>query len=169
VVSATVTFFLDEANDCLEALRRELSRESADPAALYFAARRLRGSAQMARLGALADTAWDLEGRLRTVARGPGSWTPTVRQDVQTGFQTLVHRVDRVRTRGMEHMTESMMVDERRAAGEIVPIETIEYDRRAALRRALALREPLEQALVSGESPSPILDELFDLIRLAAK
>lgn len=168
-MSAAVAFFLAEADDCLDALRRELSRERSDPATLYFAARRLRGSAQLARLGALADTAWDLEGRLRTVARGSGSWTPALEREVHTGFQVLVHRVDRVRTRGTEHMTESMMVEERRAGDEIVPIETIEYDRRAALERALALRKPLEEALSSNKSPSPILEELFDLIRLAAK
>jgi hypothetical protein len=53
------------------------------------------------------------------------------------------------------------------ATGEIVDIGTLEYAGEAAVDRALALREPLEDAIVSEEPPGPILDELFDLIRLA--
>jgi hypothetical protein len=50
---------------------------------------------------------------------------------------------------------------------EIVDIETLEYTADAALERALALREPLEDAIVSDDLPGPILDELFALIDMA--
>lgn len=53
-------------------------------------------------------------------------------------------------------------------AERIVPIDALEYRGEAALGRALSLREPLEQAVAEGR-PEPILDELFDLIRLGAK
>jgi hypothetical protein len=47
-----------------------------------------------------------------------------------------------------------------------VPIEALEYAPDAALERALELREPLEMAIVADDPAGPILDELFDLIRL---
>ena len=50
--------------------------------------------------------------------------------------------------------------------GPVVRIEEIEYDGRAALERALELRPALEDAIVSESPAGPILDELFDLIRL---
>ena len=52
-------------------------------------------------------------------------------------------------------------------SAEIVDLETLEYSAQAALERAASLREPLENAIVSDETPGPILDELFALIELA--
>ncbi|NIY07883.1 MAG: hypothetical protein GWN02_06210, partial [Gemmatimonadetes bacterium] len=51
-------------------------------------------------------------------------------------------------------------------AETIVPVEELEYSGRTALDRAESLRSPLEDAIVNGDPPGPILDELFDLIRL---
>ena len=52
---------------------------------------------------------------------------------------------------------------------EVVPIERLEYRGPEALERAETLRLPLENALITGEAPGPIIDELFDLIRLGRK
>ncbi len=54
-------------------------------------------------------------------------------------------------------------------AGGAVPLESLEYGPEAALKRAAALREPLEMAVVADEPAGPILDELFDLIELGGK
>lgn len=51
---------------------------------------------------------------------------------------------------------------------EVVPIETLEYQGEAALERALELR-PAMEAVVDPDASRPVLDELFDLIRLGAK
>lgn len=51
----------------------------------------------------------------------------------------------------------------------VVPIADLEYRGRAALERAGTLRIPLEDTLMAGQPPGPILDELFDLIRLGTK
>ncbi len=50
-----------------------------------------------------------------------------------------------------------------------VDIGTLEYAPGPALQRALDLRTALEDALVSDAPVGPILDELFDLIRLGMK
>jgi hypothetical protein len=55
------------------------------------------------------------------------------------------------------------------ATERVVPIEDLEYRGRAALQRAESLRMPLEDAIIAGEPAGPILDELFDLIRLGTK
>jgi hypothetical protein len=53
------------------------------------------------------------------------------------------------------------------ASTEEVPIEDMEYSGVDALHRALELRTALEDGIVSGAPVGPVLDELFDLIRLA--
>lgn len=55
------------------------------------------------------------------------------------------------------------------ATERVVPIEDLEYRGRAALKRAEALRIPLEDAIAAGQPSGPIMDELFDLIRLGTK
>lgn len=55
------------------------------------------------------------------------------------------------------------------SAERMVSIETLEYGPAQALDRARSLRQPLEEAIASGRPTGRILDELFDLIRLAAK
>lgn len=51
----------------------------------------------------------------------------------------------------------------------VVRIDDLEYGGEAALERALELRPALEDAIVSESPAGPILDELFDLIRLGMK
>lgn len=53
------------------------------------------------------------------------------------------------------------------AAAEPVPISTLEYSGEAALVQALTLRAQLERALPDDRAARELLDELFDLIRLA--
>jgi hypothetical protein len=50
-----------------------------------------------------------------------------------------------------------------------IPIDDLEYRGAAALQRALDLRTALEDGIVSGDPVGPILDEIFDLIRLGMK
>lgn len=52
------------------------------------------------------------------------------------------------------------------ATGPVVRVADLEYGGRAALERALELRPALENAIVSEAPAGPLLDELFDLIRL---
>lgn len=58
--------------------------------------------------------------------------------------------------------------EERGARDAVVDVTTLEYGGKAALERARTLREPLERAIAEGR-PGPILDELFDLIRLGTR
>lgn len=54
-------------------------------------------------------------------------------------------------------------------SGELVPIETLLYSGRDALREALSLRRTIERLLDDGapvEALRPALDELFDLVEL---
>lgn len=58
------------------------------------------------------------------------------------------------------------MDEEQRPPLAEVAIEDLEYRGEAALARALELRSMLEETLLEDAPLSPILDELFDLIRL---
>ena len=60
-------------------------------------------------------------------------------------------------------------MEDEREEERVVAIETLEYEPDAALDRARSLRRPLEQAIDAGHPTGPILDELFDLIRLAGQ
>lgn len=166
-------FFVREAEECLAALRQQLARERPDAGAAHAAARRLRGSAQMARFGAIAETAGALERRLRPGPdRGAGE-APFA--EMGAVLESLEKEVQAVRDgRRDEDPRMEAGMDERDAVetggGEdIMPIEALEYRGEAALERALALREALENAIVAEEPAGPVLDELFDLIRLGAK
>ena len=56
------------------------------------------------------------------------------------------------------------------ARGDGVPgMEELEYRGPAALERALELRAAIEDAVVSQAPVGPLLDELFDLIRLGMR
>lgn len=56
-----------------------------------------------------------------------------------------------------------------REDGTEIAIEELEYTSEAALARALELRTPLEDGIVAEETVGPILDEIFDLIRLGMR
>ena len=133
-------FFVEEATECLGALRSALTSEVPDRDALYAAARRLRGSAQVARFGGVAEEAEALERTLRDAASGPLDGAVT----------------------GPESAGDEVVTG-------VVPIDTLEYRGAAALEQAGSLRKPLEDAIIEGDPPGGILDELFDLIRLGTK
>lgn len=56
-----------------------------------------------------------------------------------------------------------------REDGTEIAIEELEYTSEAALARALELRAPLEDGIVAEDTVGPILDEIFDLIRLGMR
>lgn len=164
-------FFIEEATECLEAARRELSEPAADPARLLAPVRRLRGSAQLARFGELAREARGLEDRLRDLSsqRGAAGWSD---EEVAAELEALERSLRAVRLGEIEQDTEpeNRMDGEAGGGGQgTVEVEELEYRGRAALDRALQLREALEDAVVTDQPVGPILDELFDLIRLGMR
>lgn len=166
-------FFAEEAAECLNALAAELADPDPDPAAVHGAVRQLRGSAQVARFGAVADAARSLEEALKPAARGEAPWDEGLARRAAEDAATLARAVEAVREGRMEQDERESSMDEQArneaAADEVVPIEMLEYEGTAALERARTLREPLEEAIIAGDPPGEIMDELFDLIRLGTK
>ncbi len=165
-------YFVDEARECLDALETELGGRDPDPGVVYRTVRQLRGSAQVARFGELAEEARALEEALKAAARGEGTWDDDLAGRVREGIRSLARGVDAVREGRLEQDEREPPMEEQErneTTEEIVPMETLEYSGTAALERARALREPLEDAIMAGDPPGPILDELFDLIRLGEK
>lgn len=161
-------FFVEEADQCLDAIDAELSGRP-DPGALYRSIRLLRGSAQVARFGALAREAGSLESAVKPAARGERPWDEALERRVRQASVALAERVDAVREGRTEQDEREPMEEKAHENGaDTVPVETLEYRGEAALQRALALREPLEKAVSDGD-PGAVLDELFDLIRLGTK
>ena len=163
-------FFLEEAEDCLGSLRAELERASPEVAPLHRAARRLRGSAQMARYEDVVRSALALERSLRE--GDPSTLAAEEVEEVRRRIEELEREVEAVRagraTRNSS--TEWPMDDQHTEQGAdpvSVDISALEYRGNAALDRATSLREPLEDRLGAGEPVETILDELFDLVRLA--
>lgn len=133
----------------------------------------LRGSAQMARFGRIERGALELESRLKPLIPA-GTLDSAALAGVREQVAVLGGEVDAVREGRVEQDARSgaAMDEQPRGGGEVeevVEIGTLEYAREAALDRALELREPLEDAIVSENAPGPLLDELFDLIRLGRK
>lgn len=175
-MSRVRSFFLEEAQQCLSALSRELDRDAPDPQTLYRAARVLRGSAQLARFRKVREEGGDLEGRLRVWVRSGGGWDETMRPVYRSAVERLNQLVADVQSGAVEPEEEKPMETESvGGAGEaggdepFVPIEELEYAGPAALERALELRVALEDAIVSDDPAGPVMDELFDLIRLGMK
>ena len=173
-MSRVRSFFLEEAGECMAGLGRELEVEPLDAVAVHRLVRRLRGSADMARFGALAARARELETWLRDRAaaemvRGSGE---SVRRRVRQVMMQLHRELTEIREGRQEEdprMEEGMTEVEAgvgQDGGEVVPVETLEYQGAAAIERALSLREALEDAIVADEPAGPVLDELFDLLRL---
>lgn len=197
-MSRVRTFFLREGAECLSTIREEVGKPTMDAGVVYRAIRRFRGSAQMAGLSGPAERALTLEERLRRDPeevrdrpRQPGGHedaggTEALRPEVLTVLELLEQDVEAVREgrlegdprmeAGMEEQgvgvgagagAESGPAGE--AAADVVPIEDLEYRGEAALDRALQLRPALQNAIVSDEPSGPLLEELFDLIRLGLK
>ncbi len=171
------SFFFEEAGECMADLRRELAREPLDPAAVHGIVRRFRGSADMARFGALTAQVREIEIWLRDRATAPvaaGS-AESVRSRVRHVMGSFERELTEIREGRQEEdprmedgMTEAE-TDGGQGGGEVVPVETLEYQGAAAIERALSLREALEDAIVADEPAGPILDELYDLIRLGTR
>jgi HPt (histidine-containing phosphotransfer) domain-containing protein len=161
-------FFLEEAEDCLEALRDERLIEERSAGPLHTAARRLRGNAQVARYGPVAALAQPLELRLKRLERGDESWGPASTRGVREGVAAVADAVQAVREGRIERESMKGIPMEQPEAGQEpeVPIDELEYTGEAALRRAADLRGPLEDAIVDDQGVGAILDELFDLIGL---
>jgi chemotaxis protein histidine kinase CheA len=171
-VSRVRAFFLEEAAQCLSELRHPpAGLVSGDLARLHAAARRLRGSARAARYGPVAAVAGPLERRLRQLARGEGAWNDDVAAEVARAIDTVEDAVQDVREGRTEQGASRNMTErgQRQADVPEVPIAQLQYDRGAALARALDLRTPLEDAMATHGPVDVILDELFDLVRLGMK
>lgn len=169
-MSRVRAFFLEEAADCLDTLR-SARQGRADPARLHRAARRLRGNAQLARYAHIAALAARVEARLKPLVRGDEPWTDALVRDVTDGLHELERSVQAVREGSIQQdISREMTTEPQRPdpAGE-VPIEELEYSASDALQRALELRTALEDGIVSGDPVGPLLDELFDLIRLGLR
>lgn len=161
-------FFLEEAAKCLTVLRSATQAGDRDVGRMHAAARQLRGSAQMARFGPVAAAAGRLERRLKGLVAAHGRWTDAVRAAVAREVavvEAVVGAVEQGRIRPDERMEQRMDRNQGAASAEVA-IEDLEYRGSAALDRAMALRDALEDAIVGAEPVGPILDELFDLIRL---
>jgi HPt (histidine-containing phosphotransfer) domain-containing protein len=92
-------FFVLEAGECLESLDGLLARnepQGPDPELLLKDARRLRGSATMAKLAGMADVAGAIERVARAVREQTVAWSPAVRASLigaVDDLKVLLHRV----------------------------------------------------------------------------
>lgn len=169
-MNATRAFFIEEATECLGAARSELERAAPDPAALHRAVRRLRGTAQVARLTGIATRAASLEERLRDATGSTSGWSPDLGASAARSLLWLESALERVISGDTEHGNQGgeEMDREVRAEGG-VDIEELAYRGGAALERAVKLRPAIEEATTTAVPLDPLLDELFDLIRLGMK
>ena len=159
-------FFLEEAMECLRLARDEVSREIPDRWVVYRSIRRLRGSAQLAGYGAVARRAAGLETRTRPESGG-GDWSEELGEMAAAELAALEEAVERVRRGEVEPGDETERIMEGEAnAGGVVGIEELEYRGAAALERAMELRPALEDTIIAEAPVGPLLDELFDLIRM---
>lgn len=165
-MSRVRAFFLEEATDCLRTARAELRREEPDRAVIYRAVRRVRGSAQLARCGAVARQAAALEARIRPRGEDSG-WSPALAALAERGLTGLEAAVDAVRSGRTESEKETERTMDAEGGEEaVVGVQELEYRGEAALDRALELRRPIEDAIARKADAQPLLEELFDLIRL---
>lgn len=167
-------FFIEEAAECLRTAR--LGLDASDTTGVLSAVRRLRGSAQMARFGEIAEVAGSLESRLRGEADA-GRWAEESTREHLDRLDDLVRAVrrgtadqdpedeDPQEGHGTDPGGEDRMEGAGREETAVVEIEELEYRGRAALERALQLRESIEDAVVAERPVGPLLDELFALVR----
>ncbi|NIU74613.1 MAG: hypothetical protein GWN71_13830, partial [Gammaproteobacteria bacterium] len=96
-VSRVLDFFREEARTCLDGMRAVLAastEQSVDAEILYRHARRLRGSAQMARQAEIQTLAAELEGAARKLAGADVAWSARVREAVNARVNRLATMVD---------------------------------------------------------------------------
>lgn len=181
-MSRVRSFFLSEAERWMAELRAHAGESPLDIDGSYRAIRRFRGNAQMARFGGLATTARRLEARLRPyMGSGQVPNEATLRDEIRAVLQSLEQGVDAVRNGRLEAdpkveagmneqgRNEQGMENRGTKGRGVVSADSLEYRGAGALERALSLREALENAIVEERQTGPILDELFDLIRLGTR
>jgi hypothetical protein len=170
-MSRVRAFFLQEAAECLAVLAAAGTPQPRDARRLHAAARRLRGSAQLARYGAVAAAAGGAERRLKPLAAGREGWSDAAAEAVAEAIAAAEAAVRAVREGTIQQDARTTMSTERQAEkrGTEISITELEYTREAALARALELRAALEDGIVAEDTVGPILDEIFDLIRLGMR
>jgi HPt (histidine-containing phosphotransfer) domain-containing protein len=144
--------------------------EGADLGRLHAAARLLRGSAQLARYGAVAAVAQRLERQLKRQVEA-GTWGATETAAFREGVAAVAAAVQAAMDGTIPQDMRTTMSTESQGGDDAVEIaiEELEYAPKAALERALELRAPLEDGIVAEDTVGPILDEIFDLIRLGMR
>jgi HPt (histidine-containing phosphotransfer) domain-containing protein len=164
-------FFFQEAAGCLAELRSARGGDGADHGRLHAAARRLRGSAQLARYGTVAAVAERLERQLKEQVEAGTAWDEAETAAFQAAVTAMAAAVQAAMDGTIPQDARTTMSTERQGGGEAVEIaiEELEYAPKAALERALELRAPLEDGIVTEDTVGPILDEIFDLIRLGMR
>lgn len=163
-------FFLEEARECLIRLGRDLPPNAgrAEIEARYRAARLIRGGAHLGRYGVAMKVAAELEQYFgNALDRDAPSAPATERVEELVG--ALERAIAAIERGEVEPDMELDMENETGTEQRFVALDELEYIGAAALERAAELRTPLEDAIVSEEPAGPILDELFDLIRLGMR
>jgi hypothetical protein len=100
-----------------------------------------------------------------------GRWGATEAAAFREGVTAVAAAVQAAMDGTIPKDARTTMSTESQGGGEAVEIaiEELEYAPKAALERALELRAPLEDGIVAEDTVGPILDEIFDLIRLGMR
>lgn len=172
-------FLAREAGDYLSRMTRLLTASGRpDPAELSRLAHGVRGSAQMAGAAEIAELAERLERQLRGLAAGEAEWEEGVRERLlrdiasledllATGASPIIPISDLFHDDDGPHVIPAPAGS---ASDAGVPdIDQFLYAGSAALSAAASLRPGLSAAVDEGDPDRTraLLDELFDLIRLA--
>jgi chemotaxis protein histidine kinase CheA len=170
-MSRSRDLFLAEAAQCLAELDATPGTDAEEGRRLHAAARRLRGSAQMARYSAVAQVAVRLERRSKRLADTGVPWSDTEAEAFRRDVEAANAAIRAVRAGTIPQDARITMAADRQGGGDAteIAIEELEYAPAAALKRALELRSPLEDGIVAEDAVGPILDEIFDLIRLGMR
>lgn len=173
-------FLAREAGDYLSRMTRLLTGSGRpDPAELSRFAHGVRGSAQMAGATRVAELAERLESQLRALLGGEVEWEEAVRERLLRGVADLEELLGGgdaaiIPISDLFHDDEGphVMIPPPGEAPDatVRGIDELLYAGPAALAAAESLRPELSAAVREGESAraQDLLDELFDLIRLAA-
>lgn len=174
-------FLALEAGEYLSRMSRLLTGSAApDPEELLRLARGIRGSAQMARAADVAEIAERLEGEARALATGAEAWDEAARErclQVVAELESVLYEregevipisdlfYDDEGPHVLSPATDQDPTDD----SEDVPIGTLLYSGENALAAAADLEPEITGAVAAGDRArsAALVDELFDLIRLA--
>jgi chemotaxis protein histidine kinase CheA len=170
-MSRSQALFLEEAARCLAELGATPGTDPEEGRRLHAAARRLRGSAQMARYGSVAEVAIRMERRLKRLADTGVPWSDTEAEAFRRDVAAANAAIQDVQGGTIQQDARTTMSTDSQGGDDKaeIAIEELEYAPAAALQRALELRAPLEDGIVAEDTVGPILDEIFDLIRLGMR